>query len=323
MAFICRICENAESNRGFNAREMMFGTRDTFDYFECAQCGTVQICDVPDLSRHYPKGYLAFDSKVDIAANLSRRLSAKPIGKHLLEGKSKLGKFIVESRPWVKDHFPASMREYPMGLDFNSRILDFGCGSGKLLQSLHYFGFNYLTGADAFIEKDIFYPTGVKIYKSKLKELEPVFDLIMLHHSFEHLPDPLESLRQILRLMHQDSYCLIRIPLASYAWQKYGVNWVQMDPPRHLFLYTENSFRLLAQKAGLIVEHVKYDSGSFQFWGSELYARDIPLLDERSHWTNPDAKTFSPEHMADWQKQAEELNAAGNGDMACFYLKRA
>ena len=322
MAFVCRICENPDNNRVVTAREMMFGSRDEFDYFECSRCGTVQICEVPDLSRYYPRNYLAFDSKIEVATDRSRRIASKFAGKFLLDGKSTVGKIIVRQKPWIKDHFPESMRDYPMGIDFNSRILDFGCGTGKLLQSLHYFGFKDLTGADAFIEKDIFYPTGVKIYKRSLDAFEPAFDLIMLHHSFEHLPNPLESLEQIASLMHQDSYCLIRIPLATYAWQKYGVDWVQMDPPRHLFLFTEKSFRLLAQKAGLSVEHVTFDSGPFQFWGSELYAQDIPLLDDRSYWTNPEAKTFGPEQMVAWQEKAEELNAEGKGDMACFYLRR-
>jgi SAM-dependent methyltransferase len=322
MAFVCRICENADNNRAVTAREMMFGTRETFDYFECSECGTVQICEVPDLAPHYPNSYLAFDSKIEVAETLSRRIAVSFAGKYLLEGKSSIGKLVLAQKPWVKDHFPASMREYPMGLRAHSRILDFGCGTGKLLQSLHYFGFTDLTGADAFIQKDISYPTGVNIYKRSLADLEPAYDLIMLHHSFEHLPDPLESLQQVRRLMHNDSYCLVRIPIASYAWEEYGVNWVQMDPPRHLFLYTENSFRMLAGKADLTIEHVTYDSGSFQFWGSELYIRDIPLLDERSPWTDPKATTFSPEQMTEWQKQAEDLNAEGRGDMACFYLRR-
>ena len=276
---------------------------------------------MPELSQHYPKGYLAFDPTIDIAATAERRIFAKSVGEYLLKGSSRIGKFITNRKPWVKDHFPASMRDYPMGIDFNSRILDFGCGTGKLLQSLHYFGFKDLTGADAFIENDIFYPTGVNIYKRGLGELEPAFDLIMLHHSFEHLPDPLGSLQHLRRLMHADSYCLIRIPIASFAWQKYGTDWVQMDPPRHLFLYTEKSFRMLAEKASLSVEHVTYHSGPFQFWGSELYARDIPLLDKQSPWVDPRSTIFSQAQMAEWQRQADDLNAKNQGDMACFYLR--
>ena len=58
MSAACRICGNASDNRAHVAREMMFGTRERFDYVECARCGCLQIRDVPaDLSPYYPADY--------------------------------------------------------------------------------------------------------------------------------------------------------------------------------------------------------------------------------------------------------------------------
>lgn len=321
--FACRICENTDSNRVHTAREMMFGTRYPFDYLECGKCGTLQIIDIPELAPYYPDNYLSFDSEVPVGKSLIRRIAARFAGNYFRTGQAGLGKVFVKLRPVLGEHFPPSMRDFPLGLHRNSHILDFGCGNGRLLQSLHYFGFTNLTGADAFISKDIFYPTGVNIYRRRLDEFEPPFDLIMLHHSFEHLEDPLDALRQIGRLIGSKGFGLIRIPIVSFVWEKYGVNWVQMDPPRHLFLYTENGFRALAEKAELEVVQVSYDSGAFQFWGSEQYASDVPLMDERSFWINPSTTLFSSAQIMEWQKQAEKLNAEGKGDMACFYLRRA
>lgn len=318
----CRICQNAVNNCILTAREMMFGTREAFDYFECGECGTVQIVEVPDLSLHYPDNYLSFDSDVPVAKTLSRRLGARIAGSYLLRGKGIFGKYIVTKKPRFKELYPVYLRDFPLGIDFDSRILDFGCGVGNLLQSLYYFGFRNLTGADAFIEKDIFYPTGVKIYKRRLDEIDSKFDLIMLHHSFEHFPDPLESLRQILPMMEKDSFLLIRIPVVNYAWKKYGVDWVQLDAPRHLFLYTEKSFRYLAEMAGFKIENVAYDSGSFQFWGSEQYAQDISLTDPESYWMDKESKLFTAEQIEKWQDEADKLNVSGEGDMACFYLRK-
>ena len=54
----CRICDNAAGNTRHTAREMMFGTREPFEYVECTRCGCVQIAAVPpDLGRHYPPDY--------------------------------------------------------------------------------------------------------------------------------------------------------------------------------------------------------------------------------------------------------------------------
>jgi hypothetical protein len=143
----------------------------------------------------------------------------------------------------------------------------------------------------------------------------------MLHHSFEHLADPKGSLSEIHRLLKADKFALIRIPVVNFAWEKYGVNWVQIDPPRHLFLYTESGFRELAESCGFKVESVVYDSNAFQFWGSEQYQLDFPLNDPRSH-NNLKGRIFSDEQMNNWRSEAEKLNAEKRGDQAAFYLRK-
>jgi SAM-dependent methyltransferase len=318
----CRICGNTAGNRVHNAREMMFGTREPFVYIECADCGTVQIEPVPDdLAKYYPDNYIAFDSRVVMGETFAKRIAARFAGKYFLGGRDAIGRFVVNQKPWVAAHYPESMRYFPLGIDFNSRILDFGCGNGRLLQGLHYFGFRNLTGADAFINGDIEYPTGVKIFKRDLAELDPPFDLIMLHHSFEHLPDPDGILKEIRRLLAPEKYALIRIPVVNSAWETFGVNWVQLDPPRHLFLYTEKSFRMLCERADLKVERVIYDSSAFQFWGSKQYELDIALTDPRSHNDPDKGCVFSSDQMLGWDVEAETLNREGLGDQACFYLR--
>ncbi len=303
----------------------MFGTRDPFEYIECAACGTVQIADVPDLARYYPKDYFSFDAdrEIVLAANLRRRMGARLAGGYLTQGKGLAGKLMLKYKPWIADHFPPSMRAKCLGLDRDSRILDFGSGGGHLLQTLHYFGFRDLSGADAFIQDDVEYDTGVKVYKKRLSELEPSYDLIMLHHAFEHVSDPFGTLVQLHRLIAPEKYCLIRIPIVNFAWEKYEINWVQLDPPRHLFLYTEQALIDLAEKAGFVVDEVIYDSTAMQFWGSEQYVMDIPLNDSRSE-NIPDNQNsvFDRTQIELWQRQADELNTQRRGDQACFYLRR-
>lgn len=321
----CRICGNDKNNRIHTAREMMFGTRETFDYLECGACGTIQIVEIPDLRRHYPENYysLTSDEKLYIETHLRRRIAARLAGNYFMKGKNRLGKYLAEKKEWLRFNFAHSLREPLLGIDFQSRILDFGCGDGKLLRNLYFYGFRNLTGADAFIEKDIFYPNGIEIYKRRLDEIDGEFDLIMLHHSFEHLPDPLETLREIHRLLADEKFCLIRIPVANYAWEKYGVNWVQLDAPRHLFLYTEKSLQILAEKAGFKVEKIIYDSEEFQFWASEYYAKDIAMNDP--NWFNLDFEKslFTKEQFDVWKAEAEKLNREKRGDQACFYLRKA
>jgi SAM-dependent methyltransferase len=204
----------------------------------------------------------------------------------------------------------------------DSRILDYGCGDGTLLRTLQVFGFKDLTGADKFIDGDLSFGR-VKIYKRGLDELEPGFNLVMLHHSFEHLPDPQHSLAQIRSLLVDGGVALVRIPLVNFAWETYGVNWVQLDPPRHLFLYTERAFREIAEQAGFTVHRVDYDSEIFQFFASEQYALDIPLTDPRSYRGVISESIFTQNQIDEWTALAAKLNAEGRGDQACFYLTKA
>jgi SAM-dependent methyltransferase len=250
------------------------------------------------------------------------RLAARFWGNYLLNRKNFISQLIARNQSWLESFFPHYLREPLLKLNFRSRILDFGCGTGELLQTLYYYGFRDLKGADAFIEEDIFYPNGIKIYKLPLSEMEPFFDLVMLHHSFEHLPDPLESLRQIHRLLSPGKFCLIRIPLAAFAWEKYGVNWVQLDPPRHLFLFTEKSFRGLAETAGFEVAKVVYDSESFQFFGSERYAQNIAMNEDENSAGVSSESVLTPENLREWERGAEVLNRQNKGDQACFYLRK-
>ena len=184
---------------------MMFGTREEFDYFECSSCGTLQICEVPDLAPYYPSDYLSLGDvgEVDLSQTLLRRTAARFAGSYLLNGYGILGKMVLSLKPWVGHHYPQYLREIPGHLSFDSRILDFGCGTGRLLQTLHCFGFRNLHGADAFIGSDVRYQTGVEIKKGTLNELEPAYDLVMLHHSFEHLPEPKTALADIRRLLSE------------------------------------------------------------------------------------------------------------------------
>ncbi len=320
----CRICGNTEKNRSHTAREMMLGTRDEFTYIECGRCGTLQIAEVPDLGPYYPKEYYSFAEDQDsyFTSKLSRRIAARFVGDYFVNGRNPIGKYLSQKDLGFVFFFPESLRDPILKISFRSKILDFGCGQGKLLKYLYHYGFRDLTGADAFIESDIDYKNGIRIFKKSLSELEPFFDIVMLNHSFEHLPDPRSALSQIRRLLPADGWCLIRIPVVSYAWERYGVNWFQLDAPRHLFLYTEWSFRALVAEEGFEVAKVAYDSEVYQFYISEQYERDISMRDERAFSGDFSKSIFTPEQFREWERQAKILNSESRGDQACFYLRK-
>jgi SAM-dependent methyltransferase len=299
---------------------MMFGSRESFDYLECSKCGTLQIVSIPeDMSPYYPANYYSFKLP---------RLKQNPVRTFLryhralnyLGLPSILGHLAAhkESQRPVIFRWLKAARVNP-----ETPILDVGCGSGGLLAELSKYGFRDLTGIDPFLAGDVHFTSCFRVLRKDIEKETRRYPLVMLHHSFEHMADPLQVLRRAKDLLTDAGTLLIRIPLAgTFACRHYGRDWVQLDAPRHLFLYTERSMGVLASAAGLRVREVIYDSEAFQFWGSEQVKRDIPLTDPRSYGTDPSRSIFTPREIQAFAKESIRLNSAKDGDQACFFLER-
>ena len=174
----CRVCGNEGGNRLHRAREMFFGTREPFDYVECAACGTLQIREVPDLGPHYPEDYYSFrpaDATPDSSRPLPKRI-ARRLGKLARQRaadyycerrnpararRNLLGRLFDARLPRVVAGFPAYLERAPLDLRINRRaaVLDVGSGAGGALIALAHFGFRDLTGVDPFVASDITTPT--------------------------------------------------------------------------------------------------------------------------------------------------------------------
>ena len=299
----------------------MFGWREAFEYIECARCGCLQIARIPaNLEKYYPReGYYSYrPPKQKQNPNWLLALRHERT-RHLLGGYSPIGMLLARlSKP--QEHFDWFAGR---GLTLDARILDVGCGAGGLLLKLQREGFRSLLGADPFIEADIDYGNGVKVLKRGVGELAGQFDFVMLHHSFEHMPEPAAALKQLARLVAPRGTLLLRIPVAdSWARQHYGLNWMAWDAPRHLYLHTRKSMALLAEGAAMQVESVVHDSSGQQFSSSELYIRGVPYVEHGKYRPGNGPGAFSQEAWDEFQARAAELNRKGEGDTACFYLKQ-
>ena len=306
---------------------MYFGSREGFSYVECSACGSLQMETIPpDLSRFYPPNYRPHAAAAIRKQGIPQRINARLRGYltlHQLGRPTIWGRLASSIRPH-RTPLPAWLDARYMDVTLDSRILDVGCGSGATLARLRCFGFRKLEGIEPFIQAGLEFDS-VKIHRMKLEDYQGGgFDLVMLHHVLEHLPDPAAALARLAGLLAPEGCLVVRIPLTGcYAWRHYGTNWVQLDAPRHLMLYTPRGLKQVAERCGLALRGVVYDSESFQFYGSEQYLRDIPLEDPRSVFRDPPLGPFSQPEMDEFARQAEELNQKQDGDQACFFFKPA
>ena len=299
---------------------MFFGLREIFEYFQCNQCGCLQIKNIPEnLYKYYPENYYSLSNQNTQVKSTIKAYFRKQVAKCYIK-EWKIISYLF-SKYFHNLHYCYFLNKY--GVSYKSKILDVGSGIGKQLLDMESDGFKDLTGIDPYIEDDIFYDNGVNILKKCIEEMPGMYDFVMFNHSFEHMANPFEIIFHLKRILKPKSYAAISIPVVnSYAWEKYGVNWVQLDAPRHLHLHTDESMKILSKYAGLEIVDVFYNSYEFQFWGSEQYVNGISLMDENSYAVNPSKSIFSKKQIRKYRLLSRYLNSIQKGDSAIIYLKR-
>ena len=313
----CRICFNSKDNIHFMVKEMQLGLKDEFLYFLCSKCNCLQINDFPEnISVYYPSdSYYSFSSPdKDKMKSFKGRLRRMIICSNIMpDSFLKRGvKLLISNR-----NFSFLSKVIRNKTD---RILDVGCGDGmKFLYPLFEIGFRNILGCDPFVTENINYQNGLKVVKKELHDIEGEWDVICFNHSFEHIKDPLPTLKSAFALLPKGGHCILRIPTSSsFAWRHYGTNWFQLDAPRHFFLHSVQSISHLADQTGFKLEDVIYDSTHHQFTISERYKQG-KTMQERTYKTTL-GKLFHLIKKINYTLNAKRKNREKDGDQAIFYL---
>ncbi|HKJ07552.1 MAG TPA: class I SAM-dependent methyltransferase, partial [Gammaproteobacteria bacterium] len=204
--FSCRLCGSERAHTPHVAREMMFGSRESFDYFQCNGCGCLQIAEIPpDLSRYYPSNYYSHSAQDDIRRRswLRRVLETRRAYTALFGRGYRLSRLI---KPFVP--LPHEIHKIPgevvhrAGLkDFGAAILDVGSGSSAVwLRHMELLGFKNLTAVDPFADCDRKLGA-VRVLRKEVSALQGQYDLIRLSHSLEHIPDQHRTFADLRRLL--------------------------------------------------------------------------------------------------------------------------
>ncbi|MEQ1572678.1 MAG: class I SAM-dependent methyltransferase [Vicinamibacterales bacterium] len=137
------------------------------------------------------------------------------------------------------------------------RVLDFGCGPGKLLDALQDCGWETF-GIETAMERAF-----RRHRRLVAVPAEPTFDLIVASHVLEHLVNPLALLRQFASASKPGGYLLVSAPgfdaLPLHREYKYVING-----RAHLTAYTRACMDgLLARSGWQTVDHPgRNDSGA-------------------------------------------------------------
>jgi 2-polyprenyl-3-methyl-5-hydroxy-6-metoxy-1,4-benzoquinol methylase len=140
------------------------------------------------------------------------------------------------------------------------KLLDIGCGTGEFIFFCNQNGFD-VKGIEPgekpryFAQKEYKLDVYEEAYLGQLTL--PEFDVITLWHVLEHVHLLHERMKKVVEIMKPDGILIIAVPNCD-SWDAYyyGKFWAAYDLPRHLYHFSQETMKNLAQKHGLKIDKI-------------------------------------------------------------------
>ena len=136
------------------------------------------------------------------------------------------------------------------------RILDVGCGRGLMLADFVRRGWQAVgTEFSAELTEAVENRYGFPVHSAEnLSDCgfdADFFDVVTLWHSLEHLTRPIDTLREVHRILKPGGIVVIEVPnLQSWQATVGGGRWFHLDTPRHLTHFSRDGLIHLAGDLG-------------------------------------------------------------------------
>jgi 2-polyprenyl-3-methyl-5-hydroxy-6-metoxy-1,4-benzoquinol methylase len=140
-------------------------------------------------------------------------------------------------------------------------LLDVGCGRGDWLAFMSERGW-WCEGVEPDpAAAEAASRQGVRVHTGTLDEQQfqdNSFDAVSLCHVLEHVPNPVDLLRECKRILRPGGRLVMVTPNSEgLGIRVFGADWRGLEPPRHLHLFNIPTLRRAIGDAGLRVETLK------------------------------------------------------------------
>ncbi len=245
----CVICGSPGDLLYTRLRDQLFGVEGEFSYRCCGNihCGLIWQDPMPipeDLAKAYAN-YYTHGKEEEYHGMFGRRLARLPA--NLLNA---LFIRLLGIRKQRKAMRYLGLKESPPG-----QMLEIGCGRGERLSFFKSLGWE-VTGQD-IDKKAVAHAKavrGVDVLCGELTSLSfesAQFDVIVMSHVLEHVPDIQEILSECFRLLQCGGRVIITTPNAdSFGHKKFGGNWRGLEPPRHLHIFSKKNLQAVLHQNG-------------------------------------------------------------------------
>lgn len=181
-------------------------------------------------------------------------LGTLPSGKNRQRYHQRMGKILNNAK---------SALAYQAGSDQALRLLDVGCSSGALLRVAKECGYDASGAEPATLAADTARDLGFEVFPGFLQDAgfpDNHFDVITLFEVIEHLLEPEELLKEILRILKPGGVVLIGTGNAdSWTVGFMGADWEYFDIRSHgghISFFNPKSMRILTQRCGFEVDNI-------------------------------------------------------------------
>ncbi len=233
----CRLCGGSDLKLYYTQ-----GDRDQFRFYKCGTCGLVNLdlCEGMDQAK-YTEAYI---DPMDMGQrqNIFQKASYD----------------VIKSR-----------------IKTRGRLLDIGCGNGRLLLEASKDGWQVegLELSTAYAEA-IRSSLGIDVSVADLFDFDGAgrkFDLVVMRHVLEHLPDSVAALKKIRTLLTPGGYAVLEFPnieAPELRWKRflrnaglYRKRYAETYSPGHCNEFCRESFLYLVERTGFsMIEWKTYSS---------------------------------------------------------------
>lgn len=212
------ICKNKDYKKIFSG---YFNRLDAKDYYfeilKCTNCGLKKTYPSPDISN------------IMNGCNIA---------------------FMQNTEEWEKkDTWSAGIARLAKKYVSGGNFLDIGCFTGRLVEAAEHMGFNPYgvevnkTAVEYAKEKDR------NVYLGTVEEAgfkNNFFSCIVMNHVLEHLPNPINCIKEINRILQKDGILIIRVPAYDSIMRVImRQNWMALMPHAHFFHYTKKTLNFI------------------------------------------------------------------------------